>query len=138
MLERRIGYQESFQQAGLRGIGAAELERGRGAVRFGIAGVERQFRKDLIGQPDHGIETAERVIAVDVGTGAQQIAHRDLGEIVTRARGQRQPRGDVERFISIDAVIRILCIETDRAESEIRGGVDDLSGARHGGIWSDE
>jgi len=35
---------------------------------------------------------------------------------------------DVERFIGIEAIIRILCIETDRAESEIRGDVDDLSG----------
>ena len=35
---------------------------------------------------------------------------------------------DVERFIGIEAIIRILCIETDWAESEIRGGVDDLSG----------
>ena len=34
--ERRIGYQKSFQQAGLLRIGAGEFERGRGAVCFPV------------------------------------------------------------------------------------------------------
>src|ERR1700730_13527241 len=53
------GSQKPFLQQGLRRIGAAELERGRRAVRFRIPGVERHFREDLVGQADHRIETAE-------------------------------------------------------------------------------
>src|SRR5262249_33562541 len=67
LLERRIRYQESFQQTGLLGIGAAELKRGWGTVGFRIPGIERHFRKNLIGQPDHWVETAESEIAIDVG-----------------------------------------------------------------------
>src|SRR5262249_6684078 len=66
LLERRIGYQKSFQQAGLRRIGAGELERGRGAVCFRIPGVEGHVRENLVGQPDHWVETAEGVVAVDI------------------------------------------------------------------------
>src|SRR5262249_27702630 len=40
--------------------------------------------------------------------------------------------------IGIEAIIRILCIEADWAEAKIRGGVDDLSSPRHGGIRPDE
>src|SRR5262249_27084864 len=84
LLERWIGYQESFQQAGLRRIGACEFKRGRGAVCFRISGVERHLRENLVGQPDYRVETAEREIAVDVGTGPQQIGSYDLSEVVAR------------------------------------------------------
>src|SRR5262249_19547738 len=116
LLERRIGYQESFQQTGLLRIGAAELERGWRAVCFRISRVECHFREDLVGQPNDWIETAEGEVAVDVGAGPEQIRHGDLGEVVTSARGQRQPIGDVECFISVEAVIRILCVKIDRAK----------------------
>src|SRR5262249_22507097 len=113
-------------------------ERGWGTVGFRIPGIERHFREDLVGQPDDRIETAEGEIAVDVGAGAKEIRHDDLGEVVTSARGQRQPWGDVECFIGVEAVIRILCIKIDRAEAKIRAGVNDLSARRDGGIGSDE
>jgi hypothetical protein len=115
-----------------------EFERGRGAVCFRIPGVERHVREELVGQPDHWVETAEGVAAIDIGACAQQIRRDDSGEVVTRACGQRQPRGDVERLTAVEAVIRILGIETHRAEAKIRGGVDNLSRPRHGGIGSDE
>ena len=138
LLQGRIGYQETFQQAGLRWIRAAQLEWGRGTVRFRISGIECHFRKDLVGQPDDRIETAEGVIAVDVRAGAEDVRYDDFGKVVTSARGQREPIGDVERFIGVEAVICILCIKIDRAEAQICGGMDDLSTRRDGGIWSDE
>ena len=95
-------------------------------------------REDLVGQSYYRIETAEGEVAVDVGAGAEHIRHDDLGEVVTSAGGQRQPIGDVECFISVEAVIGILCIKIDRAEANIRGGVNDLSTRRDGGIGSDE
>src|SRR5262249_58606495 len=54
------------------------------------------------------------------------------------ACGQRQAWGDVECFVSVEAVIGILCIKIDRAEANIRGGVNDLSTRRDGGVGSDE
>jgi hypothetical protein len=71
----------------------------------------------------------EGEVAVDIGAGAEHIRHDDLGEVVTSAGGQRQPIGDVECFISVEAVIGILCIKIDRAEANTR---------RDGGIGSDE
>ena len=52
--------------------------------------------------------------------------------------GQRQARGDVECLTAVEAVLRILGIKTDRAEAEIRGGVNDLSAPRQGAIGPDE
>src|SRR5262249_56833055 len=46
--------------------------------------------------------------------------------------------GGVERLTAVEAVRRILGVETDRAEAEVRGGVDNLSSPRHGGIRPDE
>src|SRR5262249_52471952 len=109
-----------------------------GAVCFRIAGIERHVREDLVGQPDHWVETAEGVVAVDVGAGAQQIGGGDLWGGVKGAPRRGPPRGGGERLFGIEAIIRILCIEADRAEAKIRGGVDDLSRPRHGGIGPDE
>src|SRR6516162_5498072 len=49
LFQRRIGNEERGDHARVSGIGAFKLERGRRAVRFRIAGISRQARRDLVG-----------------------------------------------------------------------------------------
>src|SRR5262249_61441338 len=57
LLKRRIRCQETFQQARLQRIGAAELERRRYTVRFRISGIERhQLPENFVSQSRHRIE----------------------------------------------------------------------------------
>src|SRR5499427_4003422 len=139
LLERRIGYQEPFQQARLQRIGAAELERRRYAVRFRISGIERhQLRENFVGQTRHWIETSVGVTGAEIGAGAEQIGHVDGGEVVTSPSCQRQTIGQIERFVEIGTIIGLPRGEADGAEADIGGGVDDLPSPRDRSVWTDE
>src|SRR5262249_50489270 len=139
LLKRRIRYPEPSQQARLQRIGAAELERRRYTVRFRISGIKRhQLRENFVGQSRHRIETGVGVTGAEIGAGAEQVGHVDCGEVVTAPCGQRQPVGQIERFVEISAVIGLPRPEADRAEADIGGGVDDLSGSRDRGVGTDE
>ena len=75
LLQRRIGDQESRDDAGMRRIGAAQFQRRRRAVGFGIAGIGRHRRRDLVGGADDRIEAVEGLVAVEGG--ADLIFKRD-------------------------------------------------------------
>ena len=49
LLQRGIGDEEAGEDAGVRRIGATEFQRRRRAIGFGIAGIGRQVRRDLVG-----------------------------------------------------------------------------------------
>ena len=51
-----VGNEKIIDQARPGRIGAAELERGRRAVRVRIARIARHVRREFIGRADHGIE----------------------------------------------------------------------------------
>src|SRR5262245_47459220 len=139
LLKRRIRYQETFQQTRLQRIGAAEFERRRYPVRFRISGIERhELRENFVSQPRHRIETGVGVTGAEIGAGAEQIGHVDGGEVVTSPCRQRQTVGQIERFVEVGAVIGLPRPEADRAEADIGGGVDDLSGSRDRGVGTDE
>src|SRR5262245_41004523 len=139
LLKRRIRYQESFQQARLQRIGAAELERRRYTVRFRISGIEgHQLRKNFVCQSRHRIETGVGITGAEIGTGAEQIGHVDCGEVVTASCSQRQTVGQIERFVEIGTIIGLPRGEADGAEADIGSGVNDLSGTRHRSVGTDE
>ena len=139
LVERRIGDQEAFQQAGPQRIGTAELERRRRAVGLRISGVERhQLRQDLVGEADDRVEPLERVLGIEVGAGAEQIGHRDLRDVVASSSSHRQPIGNIEGVVDVDAIVGIPGAEADRAEADIAGGVDDLSRPRHRRVRTNE
>src|SRR5262249_31301121 len=50
----------------------------------------------------------------------------------------RQPVGQIERFVEIGTIIGLPRCEADRAEADIGGGVDDLSGPGDRSVWTDE
>src|SRR5262249_17390431 len=139
LLERRIGYQEPFQQARLQRIGAAELKRRRYAVRFRISGIERHpLRENFVGQTRHWIETGVGENGAEIGAGAEQIGHVDGGEVVTSSSCQRQTVGQIERFVEIGTIIGLLRGEADGAEADIGGGVDNLPGPRDRSVRTGE
>ena len=65
LLQRRIGDKERCDDAGMRRIGAAQFQRRGRAVGFGIAGIGRYRRRDLVGGADDRVEAAERLVAVE-------------------------------------------------------------------------
>src|SRR5262249_39908607 len=139
LLKRRIRYKESFEQARLQRIGAAELERRRYTVRFRISGIERhQLRENFVGQSRHRIETGVGVTGAEIGAGAEQIGPVDGGEVVTTPSRQRQPVGQIECFVEVGTIIGLPCSEADGAEAEIARGMDDLSRPRHSGVGTDK
>src|SRR5262245_46889650 len=139
LLKRRIRCQETFQQARLQRIGAAELERRRYAVRFRISGIERHpLRENFVGQTRHWIETGVGVTGAEIGAGAEQIGHVDGSEVVTASSRKRQTVGQIERLVEIATIIGLPGSEADRAEADIGGGVDDLSGPGDRSVWTDE
>ena len=67
LLQRRIRDQECRDDTGARRVGACEFQRGRRTIGFGISGIGRHFRRNLVGAADHRIEAAERMTAVEIG-----------------------------------------------------------------------
>jgi len=98
----------------MRRIGAAQFQRRGRAVGFGIAGIGRYRRRDLVGGADDRVEAAERLVAVE-GC-AYLIFKRDLREIEPPAPGDRESIGDVECVERVKAGILIGGAKRDRAD----------------------
>ena len=95
-------------------IGAAQFQRGRRAVGLGIAGIGRQFRRDLVGAADHRIEAVERLIAVQQA--ADLVLQPDLRVVEPAACRDRERLRDIEGVERIDPGILIGGAERDRTD----------------------
>jgi len=84
LFQRWIGDEKCCDDAGMRRIGAAQLQRGWRAVSFRIARIGRQFGNDFIGTANDWIETVKRLIAVEGA--ADLILERDTSGVKTGRR----------------------------------------------------
>lgn len=83
LFQRWIGDEESGDDAGMRGIGTSELQRGRRTVGFGVTGISRQSRRHLVGAADDQVEAGKGVAAVQ--RSADLILQIDIGDIEAAA-----------------------------------------------------
>jgi hypothetical protein len=130
LLERRIGDQEVVDLAGNGGIGAAEFERRRRAVGFGIASIGGDVRRDPVGQADHRIEALKIVLAREQRIDSGLVLQIDLGVVEAPAGGEGELLGDIERIGRVDADIGVVGGDVRRCETGV-GLVDEYAGAGH-------
>ena len=136
LFQRGIGDQEGRDNAGMRRIGAAQFQRRRRAIGFGIAGVGGQSGIDLVGAADDRIEAVEGLVAVE--RAADLILQRDAGDIEPAAAGDREGVGDVERVERIKPGVLIGGAKRDRADrNRIAGWSEKYPAAAHDKVRTD-
>src|SRR5256885_1259890 len=84
VIGRDAGLQAGAHRAG---VGAGELEEGRGAEALGIDGVEAGRRREVVVEPDPRIQPAERAGAVGARSVAGRAGVADLVTEPVEARG---------------------------------------------------
>src|SRR6202451_2289610 len=88
LLQRGIADQRVVDQAGLDGIGTAELERRRRSVCDGEVAVDRKVGRELEGRSGHRVEVAVIVTAVKQRIVAKLVRQRDPGVVEASTGGQ--------------------------------------------------
>ena len=121
LLQRRIGDEERRDDAGMRRIGAAQLQGRRRAVGFGIAGIGRQAGGDLVGAADNRVEPRVGILAVQ--RSADLILQIDIGDIEAAAASERERAGDVERVERIKPAVLIGGPKRDRTNRNRTAGL---------------
>ena len=121
LFQRWIGDEESGDDARMRGIGTSKLQRGRRAVCFGIAGIGRQFGRDLVGATDDRVEARIGVAAVQ--RSSDLILQIDIGDIEAATPGDRERTRDVEGIERIKPAILVGGTKRDRADRNRTAGL---------------
>src|SRR3954454_7501961 len=108
-------------------VGAAQFQRGRNAIGFGIPGISRQTRPDLVGGPNDGIEAAEHMIAVE--RGADLVLEFNARQVETASPRDRKRIRDVERVECVEAAVLVGGSKRDRADRNGIAGLSEKYGA---------
>ena len=120
----------------MRRIGAAQFQRGRRAVGFGIAGIGGQSGRDLVGAADDRIEARVGIVAVQ--RGADLVLQADIGDVEAAAAGDRERIGDVEGVERIKPGILVGGAQRDRADRDgIAGLAEKYSAAADDKVRTD-
>src|SRR6202042_568018 len=114
LLQRRIGGQKVVDDAGVSGTGATEFERRRRAIGHRISSIEVDIRRELVGEADRRVEM--EVVRVTAEKSVVRALETDPCEIETRAAGERQAIGRVERVEGVDADIGVVRPDVDRVQ----------------------
>ena len=118
LLEFRVRTQKIVDDAGVVGVGAAELERRRRAIGHRVARIEVDVGRDLVGEADRRIEVEEARVAVEKS--AVRAVETDPGVIEARAGGHRQAVGRAERIERVEPGIGVVRMDRDRVQKAVR------------------